>query len=47
MLRRVFPLLLAMACPSIASADGLTPKEAAKKMKLPPGFSVRPSRPSR
>ena len=41
MLRRILPLLLAFACPSVATADGFTPDEAAKKMKLPPGFSVR------
>src|SRR5207237_9621071 len=32
---------LALVCPSLASADGLSPEEAAKKMKLPPGFSMR------
>ncbi len=41
MLYRLLPLLIAFAFPSIALADGLSPEEAAKKMKLPPGFSVR------
>ena len=41
MLHRLLSLLIALAIPSIALADGLTPEEAAKKMKLPPGFSVR------
>ena len=41
MLHRLLPLLIAFLVPSMAFAEGLTPEEAAKKMKLPPGFSVR------
>ncbi len=39
---RLLPLVLAaLACPSIAAAQSLTPDEAVKRMKLPEGFSVR------
>jgi putative membrane-bound dehydrogenase-like protein len=41
MLRRLLPLLLIALAPNLAAADGLKPDDAAKKMKLPPGFSVR------
>jgi putative membrane-bound dehydrogenase-like protein len=42
MLRRALPFLIALACPSFASAEDLSPEVAAKRMKLPPGFTVRP-----
>jgi putative membrane-bound dehydrogenase-like protein len=41
MLRRILPLVALLSLPSIAAADGLSAGEAAKKMQLPPGFSVR------
>ena len=41
MMRRLLPLLVVGLLPSLVAADGLTPEEAAKKMKLAPGFSVR------
>lgn len=42
MSHRILPLLLAaLATPSSAAADGYTPEEAVKRMKLPDGFTVR------
>jgi putative membrane-bound dehydrogenase-like protein len=42
MTRRLLPLCLAtFAFQTTASAEGLSPEEAVKRMKLPPGFTVR------
>lgn len=41
MLRRLLPILALLLLPTLALADGLKPDDAAKKMKLPSGFSVR------
>jgi putative membrane-bound dehydrogenase-like protein len=40
-MKRLLPALILLLAPSLAAADGLSPEEAAKKMKLAPGFSVR------
>ena len=41
MTSRLLALLAAVALPAVASAQGYSPEEAVKRMKLPPGFTAR------